>query len=115
MGEPVHGVADDLDVGDLRGHAAAYDVDELVLAGADLLALGHHGLQRGGGRQDGGDVLEAGRALVDAVVGGEGVAPAGALRTRRTPTPAGPPHLCADPAAAAQPSGAGAGPARRRR
>ena len=54
-------------------------VDERVLAGADLLALGDDGLQRGGGGERGGDVLEAGHPGVGAVVGGERRAPPGAL------------------------------------
>ena len=79
VGEPVVGVAHDLDVGHLGAHPSAYDVHELVLARVDLVALGHHGLQRGSGREDRGDVLEAGRPLVGAVVAGERVAPPRAL------------------------------------
>ena len=58
VGEPVDRVADHLDVGDL-GHPGPDPVDEGVLAGVDLVALGDHGLERGGGGQRGGDVLEA--------------------------------------------------------
>jgi len=56
-----------------------------VLARVDLVALGHHGLQRRGGGQHGRDVLEAGGALVDAVVGGEGVVPARPLAHQQHP------------------------------
>ncbi len=41
---------------------------------------------------------------------GNGLRHGAPLRTSRTPTPAGPPHLCADPAAAAQPAGRGSRP-----
>ena len=42
---------------------------------------------------------------------GKGLRHRAPLRTSSTPTPAGPPHLCAEAAAAAQPSGSGSRPA----
>ena len=74
VGEPVDRVADDLGVGDL-GHRGPDPVDEGVLAGVDLVALGDHGLERRRGAEGGRDVLEAGDPLVDPVVLGERVAP----------------------------------------
>ena len=47
--------------------------------GVDLVALGDHRLERGGRGQRAGHVLEAAGPLVDPVVAGERVAPAGAL------------------------------------
>ena len=91
MGEPVHRVADHLGVRDL-GHPGPDPVDQRVLAGVDLVALGHHRLERGRGAQCGRDVLEAGHPLVDPVVVGERVAPTGrpcgpAARRRRPGRP----------------------------
>ena len=113
VGESSTGVADDLDVRHLGGHPAAYDVDELVLAGVDLVALGDHRLQRGGRGQDGRDVLEAGRPLVDAVVAGERVAPPRALAHQQhaRPRPARP--TCA-PTPRRRPAGGQREPAHRR-
>ena len=74
----------------------------------DLVALGDHGLERGGGGQGGRHVLEAGaRARRPGRRSGKGLRHRAPLRTSSTPTPAGPPHLCAEPAAAASPSGSG--------
>ncbi len=110
VGEPVDRVADHLGVGDL-GHPGPDPVDEGVLAGVDLVALGDHGLERGGGAQRGGDVLEARRpARRPGRPRGTGCATDVPLRTSSTPTPAGPPHLCAEPAATDQPSGSGSRP-----
>ena len=79
VGESRVGVADHLHVRHLGGDPAAYDVDERVVARVDLVPLGDHRLERRGGGQRGRHVLEAGGALVDPVVAGEGVAPARAL------------------------------------
>ena len=78
VGEPVDRVADDLDVGDLRDRRPD-PVDERELASVDLVALGHDRAQGSGRGQRRGDVLEPAGALVDPVVAGERVAPAGAL------------------------------------
>ena len=59
----------------------------------DLVALGDHGLEGRGGRQRGRDVLEAGGALVDPVVAGERVAPAGALADQQHADPGRPAPL----------------------
>ena len=104
VGQPVDRIADHLDVGD-GGDPLPDPVDEAALAGVELVALGHDGLQRGG-RGEGGRYVPKPRPPVVPVVDREGVAPAGPLRTSSTPTPAGPPHLCADPAARTSPPGA---------
>ena len=105
VGEPRLGVADHLGVGDRRRRAARTRSTRPCSRRLTLVALGDDGPQRRGRGQGAGDVLEPGGALVDAVVAREGWRQRAPLRTSSTPTPAGPPHLCAEPAAADQPAG----------
>ena len=110
MGEPVDWVAEPLNVRDRRD-GRAESVNEGVLPGADPVALGHDRLERGRGGQGSGNVLEPGGPLVDPVVAGERVASSTPPCARTsTPTPAGPPHLCAEPATADHASGSGSRP-----
>ena len=82
--QPGHRVADDVHVVQ-PVQRRPEPVDERVLAGADLLALGDDGLQRGGGGERGRDVLEAGHPGVGPVVGGERRPPPGALAHQQHP------------------------------
>jgi hypothetical protein len=92
VGQPVDRVADDVDLRD-PCHRAPDSVDQPPLPRADLIAVGHDRLEGGGGRQRGRHVLEAGCALVDALVDGERVSPPGALAHQQHTDARGPAPL----------------------
>ena len=96
MGEPVHRVADDVDVGDLGRDPRPDPVDELAARASSAPRRRRRDLQRDGGRERGGHAHAAGEPAV-LVLG-----PVGERRTpgrvTRTPIPPGPPQ---SPASAA--------------
>ena len=112
VGEPPIGVPDDLDVRHRRRDPLADPRDQGVLAGATVARARRRppgGRRRPPGRP--GRSRSRSCARRPGRRPGTGCATATPACTSSTPTPAGPPHLCADAAAAAQPSGSGSRPA----
>ena len=93
--QPPHRIADHLHV----GHQLRHPRPDPVHQGAQPCGLGlrlrAYRPQRGRGGHDRRDVLETGRPPRLPLVGGPWGANRTPLRTASSPTPAGPPHLCA--------------------
>ena len=110
MGQPVDRVPDDLDVGDGPCDGLADALGERVQAPALVGRPCHGRLQRGRGGDHRGQVGEAGDPPALRSSPGSGARHRTPVRTASTPTPGGPPHLCALAVRTDHPLGTGARP-----